>query len=286
MSLKTITAEAVLSLDGRPAYAVEGVGTIETILGYFDGQDLSLLSLDGYSLADTGNVLPASPLVPIGEAVVLRMSDDIFIEVGRHLVDAIESKVPKTRLINTNAPLTGGGDLTADLTLGVSAATTAALGVVELATDGEDAANVVVQGNDSRLDDARHPIIEGLNGAVVEFVSQTEEIVLSTIGTVTDSVADLLAGPGVILAVSARWTVALAGAGVANFGDSVVEGRFGSLAAGTGVLIEHWQGNVSTRAKGPVQAAPAKLRITTDVIPSAGAVRVHVVSIRSTPPTS
>jgi len=36
-------------------------------------------------------------------------------------------------------------------------ATTSAEGIVELATDGEDAANVVVQGNDSRLDDARTP---------------------------------------------------------------------------------------------------------------------------------
>jgi hypothetical protein len=37
------------------------------------------------------------------------------------------------------------------------AATTTVAGIVELATDGEDAANVVVQGNDSRLSDARDP---------------------------------------------------------------------------------------------------------------------------------
>lgn len=37
------------------------------------------------------------------------------------------------------------------------AATTTTAGIVELATDGEDAADVVVQGNDSRLDDARTP---------------------------------------------------------------------------------------------------------------------------------
>lgn len=39
----------------------------------------------------------------------------------------------------------------------VSAATTSAAGIVELATDGENAANVVVQGNDSRLSNARTP---------------------------------------------------------------------------------------------------------------------------------
>lgn len=38
-------------------------------------------------------------------------------------------------------------------------ATTSASGIVELATDGENAANVVVQGNDSRLSDSRTPTV-------------------------------------------------------------------------------------------------------------------------------
>ena len=66
--------------------------------------------------------------------------------------------VPTTRLINTTAPLAGGGDLSADRTLTVGDATTSAKGVVELATSGESAANVVVQGNDARLSDARTPL--------------------------------------------------------------------------------------------------------------------------------
>lgn len=45
------------------------------------------------------------------------------------------------------------------------AATTAATGVVELATDGENAAGVVVQGNDSRLSDSRPP--NGAAGGVL-----------------------------------------------------------------------------------------------------------------------
>lgn len=40
---------------------------------------------------------------------------------------------------------------------GLPAATTTAKGIVELATDGESAANVVVQGNDARLSDSRAP---------------------------------------------------------------------------------------------------------------------------------
>lgn len=78
----------------------------------------------------------------------------------RRLRDTVStggSGVPTTRAINTTAPLSGGGDLSADRTLSVTAATTGATGVVELATDGEVAANVVVQGNDSRLSNARTP---------------------------------------------------------------------------------------------------------------------------------
>ena len=65
--------------------------------------------------------------------------------------------VPSTREINTTLPLTGGGDLSANLTLGVNTATTAARGVVELATDGESAAGLAVQADDGRLSDARTP---------------------------------------------------------------------------------------------------------------------------------
>ena len=73
------------------------------------------------------------------------------------LVADLAAKVPTTRLINTTAPLTGGGDLTGDRTLAISDATTTAKGAVELATDGESAALVVVQGNDARMSNARPP---------------------------------------------------------------------------------------------------------------------------------
>ena len=64
---------------------------------------------------------------------------------------AASGGVPTTRLINTTAPLAGGGDLSADRTLSVSTATTAATGVVELATSGENLADRAVQGNDARI---------------------------------------------------------------------------------------------------------------------------------------
>lgn len=74
-----------------------------------------------------------------------------------NLVSDLAAKVPTARTISTTAPLSGGGDLSANRTLSVAAATTAAVGVVELATDGEVAASVAVQGNDARLSNARTP---------------------------------------------------------------------------------------------------------------------------------
>lgn len=74
-----------------------------------------------------------------------------------NLVTDLAAKVPTARTLSTTAPLTGGGDLSANRTLAISDATTSAKGAVELATDGEVAANVVVQGNDARLSNARIP---------------------------------------------------------------------------------------------------------------------------------
>lgn len=74
-----------------------------------------------------------------------------------NLASDLAAKVPTARTISTTVPLTGGGDLSTNRTLAVSAATTAAAGVVELATDGESAPSVVVQGNDTRMSNARTP---------------------------------------------------------------------------------------------------------------------------------
>ena len=68
-----------------------------------------------------------------------------------NLVSDLAAKVPTTRTISTTSPLTGGGDLSANRTFAINAASTSASGIVELATDGETAASVVVQGNDTRL---------------------------------------------------------------------------------------------------------------------------------------
>jgi hypothetical protein len=56
---------------------------------------------------------------------------------GTMSVNGVNSKVPNTRIINTASPLTGGGELSSDLTLNVSDATTVTRGVVRLTTGAE-----------------------------------------------------------------------------------------------------------------------------------------------------
>lgn len=55
---------------------------------------------------------------------------------GRHRIDRFaEYKVPTTRSLTTSAPLTGGGTLAGDLALGISDASGAAKGIIQLAGD-------------------------------------------------------------------------------------------------------------------------------------------------------
>lgn len=56
---------------------------------------------------------------------------------GADGADGADGDVPPTRTISTTAPLTGGGDLSANRTLAVSAASDTASGVVELLTNAE-----------------------------------------------------------------------------------------------------------------------------------------------------
>ena len=70
-------------------------------------------------------------------------------------------------------------------------ATTTAKGAVELATSGENAANVAVQGNDSRLSDARTPIPTAGADTTAIHVGTASEISAITLKT-TPTSSDLL----------------------------------------------------------------------------------------------
>lgn len=57
--------------------------------------------------------------------------------------EGVSSRAPNTRAINTTAPLQGGGDLSADRTLTIAVATTAAVGVVKQAAARADNASTI-----------------------------------------------------------------------------------------------------------------------------------------------
>jgi hypothetical protein len=102
---------------------------------------------------------------------ILQLTGDLGGTAASPTVPGLTSKVPTTRTISTTAPLTGGGDLSANRTLAVSDASTSAKGVVQLAgvLAGTAAApsfsasafgttsSTAAAGNDARLSDTRTP---------------------------------------------------------------------------------------------------------------------------------
>lgn len=127
-----------------------------------------------------------------------------------------------------------------------------------------------------------------------EFINQgftTEEITLNTAGTTTDSAANLLPANSIIDAVVARVTQTITVATDWALGDAAQSTRFSNALAvlvlgTTQVGLNHMQGSVNSDAKGPVQTASAKLRITTTGTPGAGKIRVTVFYRQMVPPTS
>lgn len=135
----------------------------------------------------------------------------------------------------------------------------------------------------------------GTNGQAFAIASLSELVTLSTSGATTDSTIDLPAG-SIILAVTARITTTIAGIDSTSLqlGDPTTAARFGSAAAftagTTAIGITALNGNITTTAAGPTQAASAKVRLTlaggADNTPSAGAVRIVINYIVFTAPTS
>ena len=119
----------------------------------------------------------------------------------------------------------------------------------------------------------------------------TELLTLSTGGTTTDTVANLLPAGAIIEAVVARVTTTITTATSWQLGDPTTAGRFtaanATMAAGTtDIGILHWSGAVATLAAGPSQAAAAKVRVTTVGTPGAGVIRITVFYRQFTAPTS
>lgn len=128
----------------------------------------------------------------------------------------------------------------------------------------------------------------GGNAGYWERGSISENLVLSTVGTTTDTAANLLPANAIIEAVTARITTTIATATDWKLGDATIVGRFtaanATLAAGTtSVGLVHID---LTGTSGPRQTAAAKLRVTTTGTPSAGAIRITTYYRTFVPATS
>jgi hypothetical protein len=147
---------------------------------------------------------------------------------------------------------------------------------------------------------AAGPKIELTGGQLIAYTANgsqwyrgqaSEEITLSTSGTTTDSTADMLPANSLIEGVACRVTQAITTSANWALGDSAQGSRFlaatTDLSAGTTKvgLLQHNPAN-ATNDLGPVQAANAKLRITTNAAAGAGKIRCTVYYSQFIPPTS
>lgn len=126
------------------------------------------------------------------------------------------------------------------------------------------------------------------NGAQWIKGQASELLTLSTIGTTTDTTANLLPANSIIEAVVARVTTTITVATDWKLGDPTTAGRF-SAADSTMTAGEVVVGTVQadqTSAAGPRQVAAAKVRVTTTGTPGAGVIRITVFYRQFVGPTS
>lgn len=150
---------------------------------------------------------------------------------------------------------------------------------------------VILAATSASLTESVNAIRSTTNGALWTRGTLSEAITLDTGAAFTDSTANLLPANSIIEAVVARVTTTITTSANWKLGDATTTDRFtaanSTLTAGTtDVGLRHQQGSISTDATGPVQTAAAKLRITLNAAPGAGAVRVTVFYRQFTPPTS
>lgn len=204
--------------------------------------------------------------------------------------------LPTSRTISTTAPLTGGGDLSANRTLAISdlvgdSGAGGTKGAVPAPAAGDTAAGKFLKADATWAVPPVTNDVNGANGELAAVSYSTELITLDTGAGFTDSSANLLPADAEILGVVARVTTTITTATDWALGDATTAARFAAanatLTAGTTTVgLAHRKGGVSTDATGPVQTAAAKLRITTTGTPGAGAVRVTVFYRRFTAPSA
>jgi hypothetical protein len=151
-----------------------------------------------------------------------------------------------------------------------------------------DASNTWAQKNGNSDQFSR---LYGANGGYGEHGVNSELITLATGAATTDSSANLLPANSIIQAVACRITTTITTAANWSLGDATTSTRFAAANSTltvntTSVGLKHMQGSVASDAAGPVQTAAAKLRITLNANPGAGALRCEVHYVSFTAPTS
>lgn len=122
--------------------------------------------------------------------------------------------------------------------------------------------------------------VAGTSGQICRINSKTQNLVLSTGGTTTDSTIQIPAN-SIVLGLSAKITTTIATATDWSVGDATTADRFisaqSTLTSGTCVIGQrHMRGSVSTDAAGPLVTSATAIRVTTTGTPSAGRIRLSV----------
>lgn len=129
------------------------------------------------------------------------------------------------------------------------------------------------------------------NGAKITHGYVTENLTLSTGGATTDTTIDIPAN-SFLRGLVYRVTTTITTAANYHIGDPTTANRFvdtsTSLTAGnTGTGLRHLQGSITTDATGPIQGgSTAKIRVTCNTTPGAGAIRLTLFYVTFTAPTS
>ncbi|HET7485831.1 MAG TPA: hypothetical protein VFJ64_10725 [Solirubrobacterales bacterium] len=215
----SMSAADFLKLAGLPSSAVPTTRTVGTTAPLTGGGDLS---------ADRTLAISAASGVAAGS-----MSAADFTK----LAGLPSSAVPTTRTVGTTAPLTGGGDLSADRTLGISAATALAAGSLAAA----DFAKLATVGA----------------GNAICGVGYTQVVDLTTTGTYSI----IPATPGRVRAIATVWELKTVGgtrsvAPTLSIGtNSLNYNDFAASQAGSAQLLtqaaETWAGAITQISPAP-----------------------------------
>jgi hypothetical protein len=222
-----LEGEFGLELDTGKLKIGDGV-TAWNSLGYYDTSDVP----EGSNLYFTAQRVRDTLLTGLSTATnaVIAATDSVLVALGKlqaQISAVIADYVPKARTISTTAPLTGGGDLSADRTLAITAATTLAAGSMSAADksklDGVQA-GATANSTDAQLRDRATHTGTQTAATVSDFTAAAKAAAVAD--TITDGVTDVAPSQNAVFdALAAKSTHA------DLFSDFVVSGLLSPTSA-------------------------------------------------------